>query len=83
MSAIVAAEGKRGKGPKTLSHLEIHPQLGGGHVVRHVYHGYDHQPRDYKFEKTEASRAAAHIARHVGLPLATGNPSDLPNESVD
>ena len=39
--AILEAESTKPKrGKKVLAHLEIHPKLGGGHMVRHVYHGW-------------------------------------------
>lgn len=80
MSGIVAAESARSKkGPKVLSHLEIHPQLGGGHVVKHVYSGYEHDARPYSFGKDEGARAAAHIARHAGLPGGGG--ATVPGEA--
>jgi hypothetical protein len=71
MPMQVAETSKAKKQPKVLSHIEIHPQLGGGHIVKHVYSGYEHEPRPYKFGKDEGGRAAAHIARHAGLPGAT------------
>lgn len=76
--AIIAAEAVKsnsGKGKSkktTLSHLEIHPKLGGGHVVKHVY-GYEHEPRNYSFAKGQGARALAHVARHAGMPLPGGD----------
>lgn len=69
-AGIATAEAARPKkGPKTLSHIEIHGQLGGGTMIKHVYSGYQHDPREYKFGEDEGDRAAAHIARHTNLPL--------------
>lgn len=66
--ALVAAEGRAPKkGPKVLSHIEIHPRMGGGHQIKHVYEGYQHEPRTYEFEEDEGDRAAAHIVRHTGI----------------
>ena len=71
-AGIAMAEGKPPKkGPKTLSHIEIHPQLGGGHVVRHVYSGYQHEPREYKFSKEQGRRFTSHVLRHAGLDHKT------------
>lgn len=68
MASPVAAESTRSKPrQKTLSHLEIHPALGGGVNVKHVYHQYEHEPRNYKFGPDEDQRALSHIARHAGL----------------
>ena len=73
MSTIQVAEAKKPKStPKTLSHLEIHPQLGGGHVVKHVYSGYQHEPKEYKFNEDGKAKGGEHIvshlAKHAGLP---------------
>lgn len=75
MAAIQVAEAKRPKStPKTLSHLEIHPQLGGGHVVKHVYSGYQHEAKEVKFNAEGVAKGGEHItshlAKHAGLPAA-------------
>lgn len=71
--AIPSAEAsKPKKGPKSLDHLEIHPKLGGGHIVRHVYSGYEHEPKEVKFNKDGKSQGGEHIQthldKHAGLP---------------
>lgn len=71
--AIQLAESKQAKkSPKSLRNLEIHPQLGGGHIVRHVYTGYEHEPKEVKFNKDGKSQGGehiqAHLAKHAGLP---------------
>jgi hypothetical protein len=70
--SIAVAESKKKNTPKTLSHLEIHPQLGGGHVVKHVYSGYQHDPKEVKFNEKGVAKGgehiAAHLAKHAGLP---------------
>jgi len=72
-AAIVeAAAEKMPKGKKVLAHLEIHPRMGGGHTVRHVYAGYQHEPKEYSFKESEGKKAVAHIARHAGLPMGGG-----------
>ena len=65
--STVETSGK--KAPKHTSHLEIHPKLGGGTTIKHVYSSYEHQPREYHFGEGEGHRALAHIARHAGLPM--------------
>ena len=71
-SIQVSESSKPKKSPQTLSHLEIHPKLGGGHVVKHVYSGYDHQPKEYSFNKDGKAKGgehiADHLAKHAGLP---------------
>lgn len=63
------------KGPKTLKRLELESQLGGGHVVRHVYTDYAHEPKEVKFNKDGKSQGGehivAHLAKHAGLPAMT------------
>jgi hypothetical protein len=85
MAGIAVAEGKPAKkGPKVLSHLEIRPQLGGGHIVKHVYEGYQHEPRPYSFEEGEGQRALAHIARHTGLSEhLNGGAEEEPSETEE
>ena len=86
MAGIVAAESVKSKrGPKVLQHLEIHPQLGGGHIVKHVYDGYEHEAKPYQFGKDEGERAMKHIARHAGLPhsAGTGGDGEEPAEEMD
>jgi hypothetical protein len=82
MAGIVAASAKPPKvGPKVLSHIEIHPKLGGGHIVKHVFSGYQHDPREFQFGADEGDRAAAHIARHTNLPL-NGRAEDEPDDEA-
>jgi hypothetical protein len=80
MSGIAVGESstpsKKARTPKVLDHLEIHPKLGGGHIVRHVYTGYEHDPKSVEFNKTGIAKGgehiASHLAKHAGLP--TGGP---------
>lgn len=58
-----------------LSHLEIHPKMGGGHIVRHVYTNYSHEPKEVHFGedgkregKGGGEHITAHLAKHAGLP---------------
>lgn len=72
MCGIATAESKKSpKSQKVLAHLEIHPQLGGGHIVKHVYSGYHHEPKEVKFNEDGKSRGGehivAHLAKHAGL----------------
>src|SRR5277367_5859765 len=70
MPGISVASAKPPKmGPKVLSHIEIHPTLGGGHSIKHVYSGYQHDAKEYQLGPDESVRAANHVARHTGLPL--------------
>ena len=75
MSATMAqVEGKKNKsGPKVVARLEVKRAMDGGHVVTHHYEGYAHEPRSYAFAKDEGARAAAHIAKHAGLPHGKAN----------
>lgn len=65
---------KRSK--KVVDHIEIHPQLGGGHVVKHVYTDYSHEPRSVPFNKDGVSQGGetinAHLVKHAGLPSMEG-----------
>lgn len=54
---------------KTISHIEIHPKLGGGQVVTHVYTSYEHKPKEHKFGPNQGEGFAAHLSKHTGVPL--------------
>lgn len=75
MATIQTAEANKArKAQKVLSHLEIHPQLGGGHVVKHVYTDYQHEPKSVKFNGDGYAQGGEHISshltKHAGLPAA-------------
>jgi hypothetical protein len=78
--AIQVAESNKGKkARKVLAHLEIHPNLSGGHMVRHVYHGFGNEPKEYHFNEDGKSQGGehitAHLAKHAGLPGGAPNPT--------
>jgi len=73
--AILQAESatpKKKAGRKTVDHLEIHPKMGGGHIVKHVYSGYEHDPKEVHFNEAGTSQGGehimAHLRKHAGLP---------------
>lgn len=71
--AIQQAEASKAKkANRVLAHLEIHPVLGAGHMVRHVYAGFGHEPKEVKFNKDGKSQGGEHIVSHLskhgGLP---------------
>ena len=58
---------KRSKAPKVLSHMEIHPQMGGGVRVEHHYSSYEHKPSMHEFAEDEGAKFHAHMTKHTGL----------------
>ncbi|MCU1338832.1 MAG: hypothetical protein JWO19_4413 [Bryobacterales bacterium] len=74
MPIQVAETSKAKRAPKTLSHLELHPKMGGGHIIKHVYSGYEHQSKEYSFNKegkaAGGEHISSHLAKHAGLPGA-------------
>lgn len=71
--AVRIAESKQPrKGRKAVSHIEIHPRLGGGHIVKHVYTGYEHQAKEVHFNEDGKTQGGEHVTKHVmkhaGLP---------------
>jgi hypothetical protein len=46
--------------------------MGGGHIVKHVYTGYEHEPKEVEFNADGVARGGEHIAshlkKHAGLP---------------
>jgi len=91
MAGIQVAESTAKKrSPKTLDHLELHPQLGGGHIVKHVYTGYDHESKEVKFNAEGKSQGGEHIMKHLmkhgGIPLMTnaeGNGDESQSEEEE
>ena len=69
MAEMAMAEGIRHKRtPKVLSHIEIKPKMGGGHIITHHYTSYQHEPKPHNFGPDDGERAMKHIAKHAGLP---------------
>lgn len=68
--AETSAAKKRSK--KTLDHIEIHPKMGGGHIVKHSYSGYDHEPKEVQFNAdgnaAGGEHILSHLQKHAGLP---------------
>lgn len=80
MIQVAESSSPKKKSRKTVDHLELHPQLGGGHIVKHVYSGYEHDPKEVKFNAEGKSQGGehvmAHLAKHGGLPaMAAGEGS--------
>lgn len=81
MPGIQVAESTKPKrGRKTLDHLELHPKMGGGHIVKHIFTDYEHRPEEYHFNENGKGKGGEHILKHLqkhaGLPLmasAEGN----------
>jgi hypothetical protein len=63
---------KKAAGRKTVDHLELHPKMGGGHIVKHVYTGYEHEPKEVHFNESGKSQGGEHVLSHLikhgGLP---------------
>lgn len=73
MAGIQVAEtSKSKKQPKALQHLELHRKLDGGHIVKHVFHGFGHEPAEHHFNAKGRARGGEHIidhlVKHGGLP---------------
>lgn len=62
---IQAATAKAKKAQRTLAHIEIHPALGSGHMVRHVYAGFGHEPKEVKFNSAGRAQGGEHIVDHI------------------
>lgn len=72
MPVTMAQASKAKPTKKTLARLVIEPQLGGGHVITHEYHGFGHEPKAHKFNSDGKSQGGehilSHISKHAGLP---------------
>lgn len=72
MAGIQVAESTKHKTPpKVLDHLEIHPKMGGGHIVKHVYSSYDHPSKEVHFNEEGKAKGGehimAHLSKHAGI----------------
>jgi hypothetical protein len=90
MSEIQVAESntpKKKTTKKTLDRLELHPKLGGGHIVKHVYSGYEHDPLEVEFNKAGKAKGGEHIVSHLskhgGLPGLEGYDKHGESETED
>ncbi len=90
MAEVQVAESstpKKKTSKKTVDHLELHPQLGGGHIVKHVYTGYDHEPLEVPFNKAGKAKGGehivAHLAKHAGLPERASGEGDGESQSEE
>ena len=68
---------KQARTKKVLQHIEIHPRMGGGHLVKHIYEPrYDGkgEPTDRAVSFNEQGKSQGgehiydHLAKHAGLP---------------
>ncbi len=88
MASPIAVETSKPKAqPKVLAHVEIHPQMGGGHIVKHVYTSYSHEPKTYSFNKNGVAKGgehiAAHLTKHAGLPAYSKQDHSATEEEVE
>ena len=68
-SDTVATTFKEKKPAKIVSHLEIHPHLGGGHSVHTVHtDNYAHPAVVKKFGAEEGHKLVAHVSGLLGIP---------------
>jgi hypothetical protein len=74
MAEAAAQRPKAGK--KVLQDIVIARAMDGGHVMTHRYQGYQHDPRVFNFGPKDGARAASHLARHAGLPMAGASEAD-------
>ena len=75
---------KRSK--RVTSHIEIHRSMDGGHVVKHVYRGYENEPKEYKFNKDGKSQGGEHVrdhvTKHAGLPDYSNKAHSITEERI-
>lgn len=80
MAQVQVAETSKPKAKaKVLAHLEVGPRMGGGHIVRHVYTSYQHEPMEVHFGedgkrvgKGGGEHIVSHLIKHAGLPSIGG-----------
>jgi hypothetical protein len=67
------------KPPKVVSHVEVHPSMGGGHAVHTVHtHGYEHPAavKNFKGPHAEVSIPKGHVLAHVAEQM------NIPNKGL-
>ena len=76
-SDVKATTHKERVPPKVVSHLEIHPNMEGGHNVEvHHTHRFEHPPVVKKFEgphepvSLPAGHILAHVAKEMNIPTS-------------
>jgi hypothetical protein len=75
---------------KVLDHVSIHPRMGGGHVVKHSYTSYQHEPMEVHFGedgkrvgKGGGEHIVSHLIKHAGLPSIAGGEGKTADETED
>ena len=92
-SDVMATTHKERKPAKVVSHIEIHPEMNGGHRVEtHHTHGFDHPPAIKHFAGPHAAVSGipeghilGHIANQLGVPTAVeaaGNEEDVESKEA-
>ena len=59
---------KQEKVKKALAHIEIHHAENGGHIVKHIFQHYSHEPEMHAFGKGEGKDVLAHISKTMDVP---------------
>lgn len=81
--AIAEVKAAKPKARKVMKSMEIERSMDGGHVITHRYQGYEHEPTPYKFAKSQGAMAAAHVAKHAGLPMPGASEDPDPNDAEE
>ena len=81
MADTRATTHKDHKPPKVLSHIQIHPVMGGGvRVERHHTHGMDHPPIIENFRQGESKAFHIHLSKHTGMEMQSQGAGALKSE---
>ena len=61
-------------GGKGIHHLEVHPAVNGGHVVKHIMHGAEFgEAQEHAFGPEQGHEVLAHIIKHAKIDVGTGD----------
>jgi len=89
-SDVRATTAKERKAKKVVSHLEVRPNMSGGHNVEtHHTASYDHPPAIKEFAGPHAAVALPkghvlhHISQEMGIPTKVGTQSAGSEENVE
>ena len=68
-------------GKRKLSHLELRKAKNGGHIVRHHFANFEHEPEEHAFANGE--EMIAHVSKHMGVKAEAKEEAAEPKEGEE
>ena len=70
-------------GKRKLSHLEVRKAKNGGHIVRHHFANFEHEPEEHTFGADEGEAMIAHVSKHMGVKAEAKEEAAEPEEEEE